>query len=207
MRLQKQLNINNTYRVLNLNFYHDDPVHTIVVKPENEKKIYQTLQQDRGKGYRYLIKKDSSTNLRLNALLYKSNGSIWYYTKDTVPFGTFLDIGSNRNSFYLYELQDFNKEVLDNMNTAMMVSTVAINVAHVDKDFNSLDLIYKLNDVRFIADRVYLDFNKDVSIADKERIFDELHEVLARWTIQLYIKYNDEDELQQLKTDIINKYN
>ena len=207
MRLQKQLNINNTYRVLNLNFYHDDPVHTIVVKPENEKKIYQTLQQDRGKGYRYLIKKDYSTNLRLNALLYKSNGSIWYYTKDTVPFGTFLDIGSNRNSFYLYELQDFNKETLDNMNTAMMVSTVAINVAHVDKDFNSLDLIYKLNDVRFIADRVYLDFNKDVSVEDKERIFDDLHEVLARWTMQLYLKYNDEDELQQLKTDIINKYN
>ena len=207
MRLQKQLNINNTYRVLNLNFYHDDPVHTIVVKPENEKRIYQTLQQDRGKGYRYLIKKDYSTNLRLNALLYKSNGSIWYYTKDRVPFGTFLDIGSNRNSFYLYELQDFNKETLDNMNTAMMVSTVAINVARVDKDFNSLDLIYKLNDVRFIADRVYLDFNKDVGIEDKERIFDDLHEVLARWTMQLYLKYNDEDELQQLKTDIINKYN
>lgn len=207
MRLQKQLNINNTYRVLNLNFYRDDPAHTIVVKPENEKKIYQTLQQRRGKGYRYLIKKDYSTNLRLNALLYKSNGSIWYYTKDMVPFGTFLDIGSNRNSFYLYELQDFNKETLDNMNTAMMVSTVAINVAHVGKDFNSLDLIYKLNDVRFIADRVYLDFNKDVSIEAKERIFDELHEVLARWTMQLYLKYNDEDELQQLKTDIINKYN
>lgn len=207
MRLQKQLNINNTYRVLNLNFYHDDPAHTIVVKPENEKRIYQTLQQDRGKGYRYLIKKDDSTNLRLNALLYKSNGSIWYYTKDVVPFGTFLDIGSNRNSFYLYELQDFNKETLDNMNTAMMVSTVAINVTHVGKDFNSLDLIYKLNDVRFIADRVYLDFNKDVSVEDKERIFDDLHEVLARWTMQLYLKYNDEDELQQLKTDIINKYN
>ena len=132
-------------------------------------------------------------------------GKIIYYTRNVIPTTVFLKIGTNRKALYLYEMQDFNKALIENINIASIVSTVAIYAPHVKVDANPFDYIFKANDVRFIADRLYFDFDSKVTIEDKEAFFDKVHEVLARWTIQLYLSYNNEKEKDKLKSDIINK--
>lgn len=206
MRLQRNLNIDNTYRVLNLNFF---PKHKdwIRVNFKNRDRVLETLHDNKGADYTYFIDQDKSDDLQLNQLVFGCAGKIIYYTRNVIPTTVFLKIGTNRKALYLYEMQDFNKALIENINTASIVSTVAIYAPHVKVDANPFDYIFKANDVRFIADRLYFDFDSKVTIEDKEAFFDKVHEVLARWTIQLYLSYNNEKEKDKLKSDIINKYN
>lgn len=208
MRLRKQLNINNTYRVLNLNFFNPDKHNLILVNTQNASKVKQALQENQS-NIVYLIDQEKSTDLLLNHEVYQKGkaGHIIYYTKTTIPIDVFLDIGTNRKATYFYNIQDFTQNTVANINKASNVSTTAIYVPHIHSGFDPLALIYQLNDVRFIANQVYLDFDPDVGIKEKEYIFDYLHEILARWTIQLYIRYYNNKEYQQLRNDIISKYN
>lgn len=208
MRLRKQLNINNTYRVLNLNFFNPDKHNIILVNDLNETKVKQSLKEKQSDAI-YLIDQEKSSDLLLNHEVYQNgkDGHIIYYTKTTIPIDVFLDIGTNYKSTYFYNIQDFSQSTVANINKASNVSTTAIYVPHIHSGFDPLALIFQLNDVRFIANQVYLDFDKDVGIKEKEYIFDYLHEILARWTLQLYIRYYTEKEHQQLYTDIISKYN
>lgn len=207
MRLQKQLNIDNTYRVLNLNFYHPDHKKLIKVTSDKQEKIINLLHSDKKDEYTFIIDQDVSKDIQLNKLVYASKSHIIYYSRGIIPTMTFLDIGTNRHALFMYELQDFDKAILDNINTAAIVGAVAIYVPHIKPDTDPYSIIFKVNDVRFIADRLYLEFDNDVTTEEKEAFFDALHEVLARWTIQLYLKYKDNKEKEELKSNIINTYN
>lgn len=206
MRLQRNLNIDNTYRVLNLNFF---PKHRewIKVNYENRNKVLETLHDNKGKDYTYFIDQEKSDDLQLNQLVFGTEGRIIYYARNIIPTTVFLRIGTNRKSIYVYEMQDFDKALIDNISTAAIVSTVAIYAPHVKADTNPYEYVFKANDLRFIADRLYFDFESKVTPEEKEAFFDKVHEVLARWTIQLYLSYNDDKEKDKLKSDIINKYN
>lgn len=208
MRLRKQLNINNTYRVLNLNFFNPEKHNIMLVNDQNKQKIEQSLAEKK-QDIIYLVDQDKSIDLLLNHEVYQQgkDGHIIYYTKSMIPIDVFLEIGTNRKATYFYNIQDFSQQVVLNINKANNVSTTAIYVPHIHSGFDPLALIYQLNDVRFIANQVYLDFEPDVSIKEKEYIFDYLHEVLARWTIQLYMRYRSEKEQQQLRAEIISEYN
>lgn len=207
MRLQKQLNIDNTYRVLNLNFYHPDRKKLIKVTSDKQEKIINLLHSDKKDEYTFVIDQDVSKDIQLNKLVYASKSHIIYYSRGIIPTMAFLDIGTNRHALFMYELQDFDKAILDNINTAAIVGAVAIYVPHIKPDTDPYSIIFKVNDVRFIADRLYLEFDNDVTTEEKEAFFDALHEVLARWTIQLYLKYKDNKEKEELKSNIINTYN
>lgn len=207
MRLQKQLNIDNTYRVLNLNFYHPDHKKLIKVTSDKQEKIINLLHSDKKDEYTFVIDQDASKDIQLNKLVYASKSHIIYYSRGIIPTMAFLDIGTNRHALFMYELQDFDKAILDNINTAAIVGAVAIYVPHIKPDTDPYSIIFKVNDVRFIADRLYLEFDNDVTTEEKEAFFDALHEVLARWTIQLYLKYKDNKEKEKLKSNIINTYN
>lgn len=207
MRLQKQLNIDNTYRVLNLNFYHPNRKKLIKVRPDNRENIINLLHSDKKNEYTFIVDPEFSKDIQLNRLVYASKCPLIYYSKGIIPTITFLDIGTNRHALFVYELQDFDKAVLDNINTAAIVSAVAIYVPHIKPNTDPYSIIFKVNDVRFIADRLYLDFDNEVTTEEKEAFFDALHEVLARWTIQLYLKYKDDKEKAELKSNIINTYN
>ena len=207
MRLQKQLNIDNTYRVLNLNFYHPDHKKLIKVTSDKQEKIINLLHSDKKDEYTFIIDQDVSKDIQLNKLVYASKSHIIYYSRGIIPTMTFLDIGTNCHALFMYELQDFDKAILDNINTAAIVGAVAIYVPHIKPDTDPYSIIFKVNDVRFIADRLYLEFDNDVTTEEKEAFFDALHEVLARWTIQLYLKYKDNKEKEELKSNIINTYN
>lgn len=206
MRLQRQLNIDNTYRVLNLNFFKLDWKHIIKVTPANKEKVLQSLNDNQGADYTYLLNPAISTDLLLNHKVYRSEGKIIYYSEGMIPTSVFLDVGTNRKSIYVYKLQDFDQPLLQNMNKASIVGTTAVYAPHVTKDLDPYKLIFTMNDARFIADRLYLDFEPNTKAEDEESIFDELHEILARWTIQLFLSYDDPEAMKALKTKIINKY-
>lgn len=206
MRLQRQLNIDNTYRVLNLNLEKIIWDKLIRVVPENKDQVLQTLKEDNGKDYTYLVDRDKSMDLLLNHKVFRSDGHLIYYSEGLIPTAVFTDIGTNRNSIYLYKYQDFSRALVQNISKASIVGTTAIYLKDVPADLNTTKLIFALNDVRFIADRLYLDFKPEVTKEDKEAIFGQLHEILARWTIQLFLGWNDEAERDALKQEIVTKY-
>ena len=202
MRLQKQLNIDNTFRVLNLNFY-DKKRDYVKVNAKNKEKVLACLNDDQE---HYYVIDGTSDDLLLNHKVYKSQDHIIYVTNDLIPMNVFLAIGSNRKAIYMYRLHNFNQAELDNMNTASEVGTTAIYVPNITEDTRITPLLFDIEDARFIADRVYLEFNDDATQDFKEAYFDTLHEILARWTIQLYLSYSSEEEHQKLSKYLIKKY-
>lgn len=202
MRLQRQLNIDNTFRVLNLNFY-DKKRDYVKVNAKNKEKVLACLNDDQE---HYYVIDGTSDDLLLNHKVYKSQDHIIYVTNDLIPMSVFLAIGSNRKVIYMYRLHNFSQTELDNMNTASEVGTTAIYVPNITEDTRITPLLFDIEDARFIADRVYLEFNDDASQDFKEAYFDTLHEILARWTIQLYLSYSSEEEHQKLSKYLIKKY-
>lgn len=202
MRLQRQLNIDNTFRVLNLNFY-DKKRDYVKVNAKNKEKVLACLNDDQE---HYYVIDGTSDDLLLNHKVYKSQDHIIYVTNDLIPMNVFLAIGSNRKAIYMYRLHNFNQAELDNMNTASEVGTTAIYVPNITEDTRITPLLFDIEDARFIADRVYLEFNDDATQDFKEAYFDTLHEILARWTIQLYLSYSSEEEHQKLSKYLIKKY-
>ncbi len=202
MRLQKQLNIDNTFRVLNLNFYNKKRDY-VKVNAKNKEKVLAYLNDDQE---HYYVIDGTSDDLLLNHKVYKSQDHIIYITNDLIPMSVFLAIGSNRKVIYMYRLHNFNQAELDNMNTASEVGTTAIYVPNITEDTRITPLLFDIEDARFIADRVYLEFNDDATQDFKEAYFDTLHEILARWTIQLYLSYSSESEHQKLSKYLIKKY-
>lgn len=202
MRLQRQLNIDNTFRVLNLNFY-DKKRDYVKVNAKNKEKVLACLNDDQE---HYYVIDGTSDDLLLNHKVYKSQDHIIYVTNDLIPMSVFLAIGSNRKVIYMYRLHNFSQTELDNMNTASEVGTTAIYVPNITEDTRITPLLFDIEDARFIADRVYLEFNDGVTQDLKEAYFDTLHEILARWTIQLYLSYSSEAEHQKLSKYLIKKY-
>lgn len=202
MRLQRQLNIDNTFRVLNLNFY-DKKRDYVKVNAKNKEKVLACLNDDQE---HYYVIDGTSDDLLLNHKVYKSQDHIIYATNDLIPMSVFLAIGSNRKVIYMYRLHNFSQAELDNMNTASEVGTTAIYVPNITEDTRITPLLFDIEDARFIADRVYLEFNDDATQDFKEAYFDTLHEILARWTIQLYLSYSSEAEHQKLSKYLIKKY-
>lgn len=202
MRLQRQLNIDNTFRVLNLNFY-DKKRDYVKVNAKNKEKVLACLNDDQE---HYYVIDGTSDDLLLNHKVYKSQDHIIYATNDLIPMSVFLAIGSNRKVIYMYRLHNFSQAELDNMNTASEVGTTAIYVPNITEDTRITPLLFDIEDARFIADRVYLEFNDDATQDLKEAYFDTLHEILARWTIQLYLSYSSEEEHQKLSKYLIKKY-
>lgn len=202
MRLQRQLNIDNTFRVLNLNFY-DKKRDYVKVNAKNKEKVLACLNDNQE---HYYVIDGTSDDLLLNHKVYKSQDHIIYVTNDLIPMSVFLAIGSNRKVIYMYRLHNFSQAELDNMNTASEVGTTAIYVPNITEDTRITPLLFDIEDARFIADRVYLEFNDDVTQDLKEAYFDTLHEILARWTIQLYLSYSSEAEHQKLSKYLIKKY-
>lgn len=202
MRLQRQLNIDNTFRVLNLNFY-DKKRDYVKVNAKNKEKVLACLNDDQE---HYYVIDGTSDDLLLNHKVYKSQDHIIYVTNDLIPMSVFLAIGSNRKVIYMYRLHNFSQAELDNMNTASEAGTTAIYVPNITEDTRVTPLLFDIEDARFIADRVYLEFNDGVTQDLKEAYFDTLHEILARWTIQLYLSYSSEAEHQKLSKYLIKKY-
>lgn len=201
MRLRKQVNIDNTFRVLNLNFY--DTNSAIVLNKENLDRVNQALaNQDE---VTYVIDHFNSFTKQHKAI-YESGQRVILRTKTIIPVQVFLDVGTNRKSYYVYELHNFTSKELQNMQTASEVSTVSIEVNHINHETNLRDLLFQLNDTRYIADQVLFNFDDETDVALINAVFDYFHEILARWKLQLFIRINDKEQKNQLRLSIIERY-
>ena len=201
MRLRKQVNIDNTFRVLNLNFY--DTNNAIVLNKENLAKVDRALaNQDK---VTYVIDQFNSFT-KQQRLIYDSDQRVILRTETVIPVHVFLDVGTNRKSYYVYELHDFTQKELHNMQTASEVSTVAIEVNHINHETNLRELLFQLNDTRYIADQVLLNFDDETDTVFINAVFDYFHEILARWKLQLFIRMNDEKQKNRLRLEIIDRY-
>ena len=201
MRLRKQVNIDNTFRVLNLNFY--DTNNAIVLNKENLAKIDQALSNQ--EEVTYVINHFNSFTKQQKAI-YESGQRVILWTKTVIPIQVFLDVGTNRNSYYVYELHNFNNKELQNMQTASEVSTVSIEVNHINHETDLRELLFQLNDTRYIADQVLLNFDDETDVALIHAVFDYFHEILARWKLQLFIRMNDNEQKNRLRLEIIDRY-
>lgn len=201
MRLRKQVNIDNTFRVLNLNFY--DTNNAIVLKKENMAKIKQALKNQDEATY---VVDHFNSYVRQQKAIYDSGQRVILHTKTVIPVHVFLAVGTNRKSYYVYELHDFTQKELQNMQTASAVSTVAIEINHINSKTNLRELLFQLNDTRYIADQVLLNFDDETDVALINAVFDYFHEILARWKLQLFIRMNDKEQKNQLRSDIIARY-
>ena len=76
----------------------------------------------------------------------------------------------------------------------------------VDPNTNMLDIMFNLNDVRYLADRLYITFKPDVDLDYRIKVFEHWHEILARWTIQLYVQCENNNQKKQFQEYLVNKY-
>lgn len=214
MRIRQQININNTFHVLNFNAYleHGDKIlHSNNVNELN--KIKKLLESDSAKGYTFVLGEDTSVKMIKDSL---ARGAYVKYLVDTyVPITIIFEIGNNRNFEVLYKYHDeFSKKQIDNMNTVRQVMRVCIYFKFNYPETSINKFLFSMNDTRFLAERVYIDFtntslNKyqleyyyqdDLKSEYKIEVFSKIHEILARWHIQVHLGSNSllaQSKLQQ----------
>ena len=98
MRLVENLNINNTFRALNLNTYIDPHEEKVVrVTQENEAKIRSILNENEGEGYLFIIDASSSQPGVINDV-YRSKAYINIMVERVLPIPMLFALGSNRRA-------------------------------------------------------------------------------------------------------------
>ena len=82
MRLQKQLNINNTYRVLNINLFTKDDFNIIKVLPNHKDQILESLNNTNDNVYWFDSK--YPVDMDLNQKILNHKPALIYHTDSTV---------------------------------------------------------------------------------------------------------------------------
>lgn len=204
MRLQKQLNINNTFRVLNINFFTKDDFNIVKVLPKNKAKILELLNNTNDNLYWFDSK--YPVDMELTQKIINHKPSLVYHTDSMVKIPTMLDIGTNRKAVYLYDVHKFNDKEIKDIQTASICGVSALLLSEVDRNTDMLDVLFNINDVSYLADRLYITFKPGVDLDYRIKLFEHFHEILARWTIQLYIQCEDEKQKEQFKNYLVKNY-
>ena len=204
MRLQKQLNINNTYRVLNINLFTKDDFNIIKVLPNHKDQILESLNNTNDNVYWF--DSEYPVDMDLNQKILNHKPALIYHTDSTVKLSNMLDVGTNRKAVYLYDVHKFQDNEIKDIQTANICGVSALLLKDVDPNTNMLDIMFNLNDVRYLADRLYITFKPDVDLDYRIKVFEHWHEILARWTIQLYVQCENNNQKKQFQEYLVNKY-
>jgi len=234
MREITSVNIDNTYRSANLNVLIKDSNKRKVVdvnRMKESKKI--------NSNYVYHVTYNRRINDNLVYDLIEHNCRLDYHTKTVVPFPTLLNMHNNKNSEAIYDYHGkWEQREIENMNQASMLCRTAVEVKIKAGITNPYALLYNLWDTRYLVDRVifnfelmskkeytmlpentkkYYEFNEDLqkyqaTPEGKESYYTKVHEILARWQLQLWIMCEDEVDANETYTqgialsDVINTY-
>lgn len=199
MRLRKQLNINNTFRSLNLNFWVEPKIYDL-------EDAQVELDKDN-----YKIKAGHLYNSKISEIDPANKQKIYIEaTEDTnymIPINDMTRIGSNRNSYYMYDINHIDYAVIKNIDLASAVATTVIKVDNVNSKTNLGHMLFDLYNVKYIANEMFISFE---DLDDEQCVIDTfnyLHEILARWTIQLYLVVDTPERKQKLFDKIRELYN
>lgn len=206
MRVRQSLNINNTFHSLNFNTYLAREQHVLHSNNKEELAKIKSLIRAGAECSPYTFEIEDKQPLSLIKDSLEAGAYVKYYLKDTLPIGVIFGIGNNRKFEVVYPYNDnFSKAILDNMDRARQVFRVGIyyHFNFPEDDFKTF--LFSMNDVRFIAERVYIDFTLDniqpyqdnyyhkingyydLDPKYKLDLFKKIHEILARWHIQIHL--------------------
>ena len=207
MRVTKtnQLNINNTFKLLNASFYleHDRNVlHSGV--PEELHKIELLMDNKDARGYTFVFNDNISTRTINDAL---DIGAYVKYLTNNIPINLIFEVGNNRSFEVLYKYHvNFTQEELENFDRARQVFRVSLYIP-VKKDMDVKSMLFNLNDTRFIIERAYFDFTTkgtdELDTKYKVEFFGKIHEILARWHIQVHLGSNSTEAKDELRETIL----
>lgn len=208
MRVTKnnQLNINNTFKLLNLSVYLEHDRKVLHSRNQDElHKIELLLEAGNAQGYTFILEDNISINMINNAL---DAGAYVKYLVGTIPINLIFEVGNNRNFevLYRYHKTEFTQKELENFDRARQVFRVSLYIP-VKKDMDIKQMLFNLNDTRFIIERAYFDFTtKDTDELDtkyKVEFFGKIHEILARWHIQVHLGSNSPEAQDELRETIL----
>lgn len=197
MRIRKQLNINNTFRVINFNLYNASNKF-IESSSLSINDLTKMIKNGTIKDKYIIVRNCRNEDIKKNTKIFNSGAHIYYYTETTVPSYVIFSLGNIKNAEVVYKYrQHFSSEDLQNIKTLFEVLPVAVYL-EPELNMSASDYLFSLNDLRYIADKVYYNFNDSFSIEDKMYYFEYSHEVLARWKLQLYLKVKDSEQEQTM---------
>ena len=207
----KSLNINNTFRNDNYKTSLSYPLTQKIIKVTRvtEEQIEELLARNELEHKRFLLYGGRYQNDTLNQKLYQAQVPITYYTTTTAPYSALVGLQGNPNGEVVYSLEDkFSKEQVRNIDIASSLCRTVVNVPVIYPDVSPKKLLFSLYDLRYILNRVDLDFitlneaqyqqgnyykyyelkeDKRYHLKASYRLgyYKYLHEYLARWVIHL----------------------
>lgn len=222
MRQIQNLNINNTYRSLNLNTTLGyDPNKVRKVTAVNKQQILTDIKHKQYADRYILFHTRAARSLgeddKLNRAILRTPRPVSYYTTNVVPIHILLRLADKKDCEVVYNIaKEFTLEQIKNIETANMLCRTVVSCPLVFPDVNYRDILFSLWDLRYILDRVklefpdltkkqigdrvnYYEYNKITQLYQlrkryKYQYYQDLHEVLARWRIQLWLLLNSLDE-------------
>lgn len=226
MRPVRNLNINNTYRSLNLNTTLGyNTYNTVKVTAQTKAEVLQDIKQHKYAS-RYLLYHTKAPGSigeddKLNAQVLNTPSPVSYFTTNEVPIHILLRMADKKNCEVVYTFtKEFTDKQIRNVQSANAFchTVVEANLIYPDDDYR--DLLFSVWDLRYVLDQLRLSFpdltkeqvgNRHAYYAYnktskryqlrsryKYKYYENLHEVLARWKIQLWIVTRTLEEGQYL---------
>lgn len=207
----KSLNINNTFRNDNYNTTLGYSLTEDIVKVTRltESKISEMLDNNDTENKRFIMYEGKHQNDTLNKRMFQKELPITYYTESTVPYSILVGLQGNPKGEVVYNIQPrFPNSTIRNIDVASSLCRTVVNVPIVYPDISPKKLLFSLYDLRYILNRVDLDFvalnKEEVAINNRKDYYElkddglyhlksnvrmgyyeYLHEYLARWVIHL----------------------
>lgn len=191
MQRTKRLNINNTFRSANLLLYN----------PKDYKSIMNDDCRIVDKEAKYAIFVDKlSFDKVLN--LVKELDDFVIITEKPLPKLLLLEIGNNHKVTIIYKITNLDylndDKLYENVRFYNQVFTTGI--LFKGKTLDVKRLLININKLKYILDRVYI-YNKSLSL--RMNAFHYMHEVLARWKMNLFINYLNDEEFEYIDKNYV----
>lgn len=191
MRRLQRLNIGNTQLSANLNFYDTNDYDYVecledLYKCDNSKRIildYDKLQ------FTSMVK----------ALSEIETDNFTILTSKPIPIQLMTELSYNSHTLLVYKIkQRLSDELLKDIQQYAKILSVGVYIEVPNKDFTPKDILYALNDIPIILDRVYLYVHEKYSLDKRLRYYNLLHSVLAGWKMQLHINAHNSEQAEFL---------
>lgn len=215
MRDTNTINIGNTYRVAN---FHASVRRESLGRVTNLNQLKGTRLNDHilKETYWYKIYHDKQENSNLENEVFKKKFPVSYITDSVAPIYALLGLHKNKDGEIVYTCRSrFSDREIKNVYRASMLDRTVVNIPVVYGQTTPTDIRFNVWDIRYMIDRVDLDFlpldksqyqelsedsKKAYLLYDgqyvmkpiyKYEYYQDLHEYLARLRMQLNLICED----------------
>ena len=217
MRMIDHVNLDNTFHSLNFNAYLSKDTHKLHSNNKQElDKMKQLIYLKEADNYTFIIEDNMGYQFLQKAIA--SGAYVKYIIDNEIPVSVLFLIGNCSKLELVYKYRKaFDHKLLKNMDTARQILRVGILYNYHYKEDDIVDFLFAMNDTRYIAERVYIDFENDnvpdnlkVFYKDNElkttyklQVFSGIHEPLARWHVQVHLSANSKASMADLRKQVL----